>query len=66
MKTGTIAAVAVTICALPAGYALFHRNRCAPLNDAVKAKLLSYVQKKYKVATSAGLQLTENSPVGSS
>ena len=38
--------------------------QCADLNDNDRARLLHYIQKKYKTPTSASLTLAEASPIG--
>ena len=65
MKAGKIAVIAVVLCALPVGYALFQRTRCAPLNDGAKARLVDYVRKEYNVPADAALQVADASLVGS-
>jgi Thioredoxin len=66
MTTAKIIAIAaVAACSIPAGFALLNRTGCAPLNDGAKARLVSYVQKKYGVSADAGLKLSDASPVGS-
>lgn len=41
------------------------KAKCPPLNDTDKARLVDYVRKKYKVPTTAQLNVTEVSRVGS-
>src|ERR1700686_3658916 len=65
MKSGTIVAIAAAASTLPLSYAIFHHTQCAPLTDGARARLVSYVQKKYNVAAESGLQISDASLVGS-
>lgn len=50
---------------LLAGCGTRARNACAPLGPAAKAKLVNYVQKKYRVPAGVPLEVSEVSRVGS-
>jgi len=65
MKTWKIAIVAATACALGTGGTLLLRNRCAPLDESARAKLINFVRKRYGVPAETALQVSVTSLAGS-
>jgi protein-disulfide isomerase len=66
MDTRPISLAAVAAAVLLAGCGTHAQNKCAPLGSAAKAKLVDYVQKKFRVAAGVPLDVSELSRVGSS